>query len=94
LAHAEHRRSGRLTKPLPSKSAHTVAFTGCVHADGLAGEIESFAREPHGGLMVLPDVSTANNRDLIIALAARPPAARGLSLGKNVVARQPTYVSR
>jgi putative ABC transport system substrate-binding protein len=48
-----------------------VAFTGCVHADGLAGEIESFAREPHGGLMVLPDVSTANNRDLIIALAAR-----------------------
>jgi hypothetical protein len=71
-----------------------VAFTGCVHADGLAGEIESFAREPHGGLMVLPDVSTANNRDLIIALAARPPAARGLSLGKNVVARQPTYVSR
>jgi putative ABC transport system substrate-binding protein len=40
-------------------------------ADGLAGEIESFAREPHGGLMVLPDVSTANNRDLIIALAAR-----------------------
>jgi putative tryptophan/tyrosine transport system substrate-binding protein len=40
-------------------------------AGGLAGEIESFAREPHGGLMVLPDVSTANNRDLIIALAAR-----------------------
>ena len=37
----------------------------------LAGEIEGFAREPDGGLMVLPDVSTANNRDLIIALAAR-----------------------
>jgi len=37
----------------------------------LAGEIEAFAREPEGGLMVLPDVSTANNRDLIIALAAR-----------------------
>jgi ABC-type uncharacterized transport system substrate-binding protein len=37
----------------------------------LAGEIEAFAREPDGGLMVLPDVSTANNRDLIIALAAR-----------------------
>jgi ABC-type uncharacterized transport system substrate-binding protein len=32
---------------------------------------QAFAREPDGGLMVLPDVSTANNRDLIIALAAR-----------------------
>jgi ABC-type uncharacterized transport system substrate-binding protein len=37
----------------------------------LAGEIEALAREPDGGLMVLPDVSTVNNRDLIIALAAR-----------------------
>src|SRR5262245_16421200 len=36
----------------------------------LAGAMEAFAREPDGGLMVLPDVSTANNRDLIIALAA------------------------
>jgi ABC-type uncharacterized transport system substrate-binding protein len=40
-------------------------------AGGLAGEIEAFAREPDGGLMVLPEVSTTNNRDLIIALAAR-----------------------
>jgi putative ABC transport system substrate-binding protein len=37
----------------------------------LAAEIEAFAREPDGGLMVLPDVSTINNRDLIVALAAR-----------------------
>jgi ABC-type uncharacterized transport system substrate-binding protein len=37
----------------------------------LAGEIEGLAREPDGGLIVLPDVSTGNNRDLIIALAAR-----------------------
>jgi putative ABC transport system substrate-binding protein len=40
-----------------------------------AGEIkhavETFARETNGGLMVLPDVSTTNYRDLIIALAAR-----------------------
>ena len=39
------------------------------------GEIEraiaAFARNPNGGLMVLPDVSTTNHRDLIIALAAR-----------------------
>ncbi len=40
-------------------------------AGELAGEIEAFAREPDGGLMVLPDVSTLNNRDLIVALAAR-----------------------
>jgi putative ABC transport system substrate-binding protein len=37
----------------------------------LAGELAAFAREPDGGLIVLPDVSTINNRDLIIALAAR-----------------------
>ena len=33
--------------------------------------LEAFAREPNGGLMVLPDVTTTNHRDLIIALAAR-----------------------
>ena len=33
--------------------------------------IEAFARDGNGGLMVLPDVSTTNHRDLIIALAAR-----------------------
>jgi putative tryptophan/tyrosine transport system substrate-binding protein len=41
-----------------------------------AAEIERvldyvLAREPNCGLMVLPDVSTMNHRDLIIALAAR-----------------------
>ncbi len=33
--------------------------------------IEAFTREPNGGLLVMPDVTTAFNRDLIIALAAR-----------------------
>jgi len=33
--------------------------------------IESFARVPNGGLVVLPDISNAFHRDLIIALAAR-----------------------
>jgi ABC-type uncharacterized transport system substrate-binding protein len=33
--------------------------------------IESFARVPNGGLVVLPDVSSVVHRDLIIALAAR-----------------------
>jgi putative ABC transport system substrate-binding protein len=33
--------------------------------------IESFAREPNGGLVLPPDVTTTVHRDLIIALAAR-----------------------
>ena len=33
--------------------------------------IEAFAREPNGGLIVLPGPITVNNRELIIALAAR-----------------------
>ena len=33
--------------------------------------IEIFAREANGGLIVLPEVSTTNYRDLIITLAAR-----------------------
>ena len=32
---------------------------------------DAFAREPNGGLVVLPDVSTTNHRGLIVALAAR-----------------------
>jgi len=39
------------------------------------GELErmtdAFAREPDGGLVVLPDVSTSNHRALLVALAAR-----------------------
>ena len=33
--------------------------------------IESFARVPNGGLVLIPDVSTAVHRNLVIALAAR-----------------------
>ena len=33
--------------------------------------IEAFARQTNGGLMILPDISTTNYRDLIIELAAR-----------------------
>jgi putative ABC transport system substrate-binding protein len=40
-------------------------------AAGLAGELEAFAREPNGGVLVLPDASMLNNRDLIVGLAAR-----------------------
>ena len=33
--------------------------------------LEAFAREPNGGLIVLPDITTMNHRDAIIELAAR-----------------------
>jgi ABC-type uncharacterized transport system substrate-binding protein len=33
--------------------------------------LDAFAREPNGGLIVLPDVTTMNHREVIIALAAR-----------------------
>jgi putative ABC transport system substrate-binding protein len=50
-----------------------VAAEATPGADAAAIEqaIGAFARTPNGGLIVLPDVSTANHRDLIIALAAR-----------------------
>jgi putative ABC transport system substrate-binding protein len=32
---------------------------------------DMFAREPNGGLMVLPDISMTNYREAIVALAAR-----------------------
>jgi putative ABC transport system substrate-binding protein len=40
-------------------------------AAGIERAVDAFAREPNGALMVLPDVSATNHRDLIIALAAR-----------------------
>jgi putative ABC transport system substrate-binding protein len=39
-----------------------------VHVDQV---FEALAREPNGGLMVLPDLSMANYREAIVALAAR-----------------------
>ena len=78
-------------------------------AAGIERAIDAFAREPNGGLMVLPDVSTTNHRELIIALAARHRlpavypyryfAASGglLSYGSDVAdvfRRAATYVDR
>src|SRR5437899_2354726 len=56
-----------------ASSAVGRAATRLAAADG--GEIErvveEFARAPNGGLIVLPDITTTNHRDLIIALAQR-----------------------
>jgi putative tryptophan/tyrosine transport system substrate-binding protein len=40
-------------------------------ATEIEGAIESFARVPNGGLVLLPDTNSNLHRDLIIALAAR-----------------------
>ncbi len=44
---------------------------GARNTDELERLVEAFAREPNGGLMVVPEVSTVNHRGLIVALAAR-----------------------
>jgi ABC-type uncharacterized transport system substrate-binding protein len=40
-------------------------------ADDIERSIESFARTPNGGLLLVPDSNTIVHRDLIVALAAR-----------------------
>jgi putative ABC transport system substrate-binding protein len=56
-------------------AAPSFDVTAISAAAGDAAEIEraleAFGREPDGGLIVLPDVSTMYHRDLIITLAAR-----------------------
>jgi putative tryptophan/tyrosine transport system substrate-binding protein len=61
---------GRLIEQAASTN-HIKAVTAPVHdrAD-IERAITSFAKEPNGGLVVVPDVVTGNYRDLIIALAA------------------------
>jgi hypothetical protein len=43
-------------------------------APGIERAIEAFARVPNGGLVMLPDTTIDNRRDLLIGLAARQPA--------------------
>ena len=49
----------------------TPIHVGPRSTEDLESMIGGLAREPNGGLMVLPDVSTVNHRGLIVALAAR-----------------------
>jgi putative ABC transport system substrate-binding protein len=51
--------------------AVAVAPAPAADAAAIETEVTAFARTPGGGLIVLPDVSTLNHRDLIVALAAR-----------------------
>jgi len=54
----------------PSFAVKSIAAPAS-DAAGIAQAVDAFARTPNGGLIVLPDVTTVNHRDLIIALAAR-----------------------
>ena len=48
-----------------------VAAAGVRDTSAIEPAIEAFAREPNGGLIVLPDQVTVVHRDLIVSLAAR-----------------------
>ena len=67
--------SGSFYLDLVEAAAGSVAVAVIRTAVQDAGEIEraiaAFAREPNGGLIVLPDVTTTNHRARIIAAAAR-----------------------
>ena len=54
----------------PHLSLRTVSLA-FREASEIAPAIDGFAREPGGGLLVLPDISTTINREQIIAAAAR-----------------------
>jgi putative ABC transport system substrate-binding protein len=66
--------AGSFQRPIEG-AAPTFDVTPTLAAASDAAEIErvvdAFAREPNGGLIVLPDVTMTYHRDLIIALAAR-----------------------
>ena len=49
----------------------TVAQAGVHGAEEIEQAINAFAREPGAGLIVVPDPATVNNRERLIALAAR-----------------------
>jgi putative ABC transport system substrate-binding protein len=58
--------------PAAASSFAVAATTAPVHArDEIEGVIAAQARDPGGGLLVMPDVFNDANRELIIALAAR-----------------------
>ena len=62
---------------MPSIQAAATSFairvsTAPIHAtDGIEGVIATLARDPGGGLIIMPDTFNLTNRGLIIALAAR-----------------------
>jgi putative ABC transport system substrate-binding protein len=61
----------RTITALESSSGVKATPAGVRHAAEVERAIDDFAREPDGGLIVLPSQIATNHRELIIALAAR-----------------------
>jgi putative ABC transport system substrate-binding protein len=61
---------GPIEAAAPSFAVKSMAVPAS-DAASIEAAIEAFARKANGGLIVLPDVTMLNHRDLIIALAAR-----------------------
>jgi putative ABC transport system substrate-binding protein len=61
----------RLVKDAAESIAVKMVATPVQDAAEIERAIDAFTREPNGSLLVLPDVTTAFHRELIIALAAR-----------------------
>ena len=49
----------------------SIIASPVIDAAGIERALEDFAREPHGGMVVLPGPVTSLNRTLIVALAKR-----------------------
>jgi putative ABC transport system substrate-binding protein len=69
-------------EPMAKASGVRLIATDVQNAADIESAIEAFAREPNGGLIVLPSPITIGHRELIIALAARHrlPAAYGFRI--------------
>ena len=61
----------RLVEEAAKSIAAEVVRVQIHDADEVSRAIQKFARDPSGGLLVQPDVTTHNNRALIISMAAR-----------------------
>ena len=61
----------RAAEPLSRSLGIDLVPTLVANVAEIERAIEAFARVPNGGLVVPPDATTTNNRDLIVALAAR-----------------------
>ena len=61
----------RLIKDAAESIAVKMIATPVQDASEIERAIDAFTREPNGSLLVLPDVTTAVHRELIVALAVR-----------------------
>ena len=61
----------RAVETVPPSFGVQLTPTGVRNTAEIERLIDQFAREPNGGLIVLPGPATNNHRELIIALAAR-----------------------